>query len=124
MSQVTETVSNSSNIVDQFLNKSLEYLNSAEAFLKAEVPAFIQELIQWEFYNALGWGLIQFGMLSITIFVIYKIIKSKDYIEFTILPIAFSIIVFTLMVFNINTIIKIKVAPRVFLLEEVRQLVK
>ena len=132
MSNPTETVVNAApTIVDQFLSKSLEYLSSAEAFLKAEVPAFIQEFMTWKFYEALFyfglWVIPTIVACSIGVFSYrkYKNTGVKDNLEFAtfIITVGFLALFINSLV-NLPVIIKLKVAPRVFLLEEVRSLTK
>lgn len=120
------------NSVDQFLTKSLEYLSSAEAFLKAEMPEFIKELLAWSFYNAMFKGIILlvlfigFAILSFTFYKkhLKKPVDCYDLGTFLIGGLAFIFIFGGLLVCQIQTMIKIKLAPRVFLIEQVRDLTR
>jgi hypothetical protein len=126
MSKATEqVVDTSAEILNGFLTKSVEYLNSAEAFLKAEVPSFIQEYMAWEFYSALFSGSL---WLIATIFLIWigvKLIKARNHDN---MPgeIALLVAGFTLLftISNFYTMVKIKVAPRVYLLQELREQIR
>jgi heme/copper-type cytochrome/quinol oxidase subunit 2 len=125
-------------IMDQFLVKSLEYLGSAEAFLKSEVPAFIQEFITWKIYEAyLGLTveiLVLVGLICLSFFLVKKNAEYKKEHRYNEgnpayeIPQVFIAIVGLVMLIaiicDLHTIVKIKVAPRVFLLEEVRKLTR
>lgn len=119
---------NAKPILDQFLNKTVEYLSSAEAFLKAEVPTFVQEYMNWIFYSSLFNVIIFLLGAVIAAYFINKICKieypsdeeSGIFIVSCIALVLFSTIIF----FEAKRVIKIVVAPRVILLEEVRDLIK
>lgn len=110
-------------ITDQFLSKSLEYLGSTEAFLKAEVPAFIQEFITWKFYeNGADIILCIFGL-----FLMYKLSKIliKETLEPFIVATGFCGVILGVQLYcSTLNMIKIKVAPRVYMLEQVKSLIK
>jgi purine-cytosine permease-like protein len=123
-------------ILDQFLNKSLEYLSSAEAFLKAEVPAFVQEFMTWKYYEAMlsiGSKLFIAIILIIAANLLYKRYKKlytedrhdPDFVPYIVFSIVSGIAAFCMVVSlwePIHTMVKIKVAPRVFLIEQVKEL--
>jgi len=125
MSKATETiVAAAPNVMDQFLNKSIEYLSSAEAFLKAEVPAFIQEFMTWKLYESvidLVGTVVLIGILSFSCNKFYKANKKHNenkYGSHEGLVMGFimtGLAAFALLVAlaqPIQKIIKIKVAPR------------
>lgn len=122
MSDQTSTIS------DQFLNKALEYLSSAEAFLKAEVPAFIQELLLWNFYESLVFLVVGVLLLVAAGVLFYKPIKAKYFEDhhgpMVIFGFMFFLIGTGMVISNGLDMIKIKVAPRVFLLQEVKNLTR
>lgn len=121
-------------ILDQFLQKSVEYLSSAEAFLKTEVPAFVQELLAWEFYSSLMCA-VALGLVCVISIVLFIRFEKKDRIYFEkrgyhdsdivggqIGCGAVALITFLLTFYSVHSMVKIKVAPRVYLLEQVRHL--
>lgn len=123
-------------ILDQFLAKSLEYPGSAEAFLKSEVPAFIQEFMAWQFYQSVFMASICLIALTVGIILVVRINKAsaaykkeRDYEKDShtvgrMVSIVGIVLSSVFLSGNIHTLIKIKVAPRVFLLEEVRSLTR
>lgn len=110
-------------LLNSFTAKALEYLNSAEAFLKAEVPAYVQELLLYNFYsNLIGLIPLLIGA-SICIFILYKARKyvNNPDVIFALFPAIALVLCLAGAFDNINTIIKIKVAPRVFLIEHLKR---
>lgn len=106
----------------QFINKALEYLNSAEAFLKAEVPAYVQELLMYNFYSNLFMLISCIMGQLIIFFIVYKLYKKHYIVSEIMIPAAVIIPALTIaMIVNgtksVDKLIKIKVAPRVFLIE-------
>ena len=103
----------------QFINKALEYLNSAEAFLKAEVPAYVQELLIYNFYSNLFMLISCIMGQLIIFFIVYKLYK-KHYIVSEIMAVIIPVLTIVMIVNGVRSVdklIKIKVAPRVFLIE-------
>lgn len=125
------------NIVNTFLGKTLEYLNSTEAFLQKNVPAYVEELLQFEFYSAIFWALF-FPLLALIFGLVAKrvltVIKGKsgderDVLEgigATSLGICVLSILISLFVTpcNLQDVVKIKVAPRVYLVEKISSQLK
>lgn len=121
-------------ITKEFLTKTLEYLNSAEAFLEKNVPAYVEELLTFEVYSSvfhivLWVGLtLTFGLMSFFFYRKYKregIKKWSDLHEMTgAATILISIIALIVVSCNVHTIIKVKTAPRVFLVEKISRMVK
>lgn len=123
-----------SSIVDQFLNKSLDYLGSAEAFLKAEVPSFIQEFMSWKMYeSSFGLTVCLIGIIVSILLSIYffkKTLKFEDYdaaffckIMVFVSGTLTSILLISAISYT-KDIIKLKVAPRVYLLEQIKHITK
>ena len=126
-------------LTDQLITKALDYLKSAEAFAKAEVPAYLQEVITFHIYsNAFS----VFTYLFITLISLWTINKiqsvetgatrNRDSLFHTdnlgVPAGIFSCIGFVVGVICFfcvtHDLIKVIVAPRVFLIEYFSQLVK
>ena len=123
-------------IVDKFLNKALGYLESAEAFAQEQIPAFIEEVLRFKVYEEsvdILWGLlfIVVGILVIYITSFRKygdeketlIESDEDFVPvsffFGLLPIIFGIL---MGITSSLDVVKIKVAPRMYMLEYIKEL--
>lgn len=103
-----------------FLNKGM---TTAYEVGKQEIPEFIKEYLMYEFYHDLFWGIILISTVILACIVMYNFRKKLD--EF--IMGLFGFIIMALLMNSICFIeeaVKIKVAPRVFLMEKARQLVK
>ena len=117
-------------IMTQFLEKSMSYLQSAEVFTKKELPLFIEETLNFNLYYSSMWiilFLIIIIICSVFMFCIHKVentFSRTDKEAFTVMVIVayFTCVLFIGM--DAKTIIKIKVAPRLFLIEKVRSLTR
>lgn len=112
-------------ILDAFLGKTLEYLNSTEAFLQKNVPAYVEELLLFNFYSALFGAIVTVSILAIALIFLWNYVRkykhlSDDAAFFHGVGIFMVITIFGIASYcNILTAIKIKVAPRVYLVEKV-----
>lgn len=121
---------------DSFLGKTLEYLNSAEAFLQKNVPAYVEELLTFDFYSALLWMLVPILITALLFLVARKFrqleeaaIKGRNeeepYMVGKVLTTTFAIVMIVVSIVNgaqkIETMVKIKVAPRVYLVEKISE---
>ena len=111
--------------------KLVDMLNWAEGALKTgsdfvveQTPLYIQELLIYNFWASLTWFVISFICFIITIYATYRLVSyfvktDKDALPFTmflVLPILLSI-----MAMEKNTDwFKIKVAPRVYIVDYLR----
>lgn len=127
-------------LMDSFLNKTLEYLNSAEAFLQKNVPAFVEEMLVFDFYEAVFGSILTLVIVFLIGFITYKSYKvsnNKDKYDEdereSAAVVAFVaggifIVVSLISIFeiygNLMTAVKIKVAPRVYLVEKISEMVK
>lgn len=126
-------------LVDAFLGKTLEYLNSTEAFLQKNVPAYVEELLQFDFYEALFYTAVPVVVLlifSAITFACFKVCQnmnnSRDLRELYNVVEAISLVaaLITLIVAafavpeNLMTAVKIKTAPRVYLVDKITSQLK
>ena len=132
---------------NKLIEKALEYLSSIEAFAGKEVPAFIQELIEFKIFEHLfGYfsSLFVWGIVSIiSIYIakrLYARLKSDDakfsdgsYREDYIVPACLSVglsitfvILFTINIFDKEALRAYKAykAPRVYLVDYFKGQVK
>lgn len=128
-------------ITNEFLNKTLEYLNSAEAFLQKNVPAYVEELLVFDFYEAVFYSALPLVLLVITGILFYFTMKifinkdnkfSRESSEFSgACSVIIGMALAVLLIFSAITVpeniikaVKIKVAPRVYLVEKISSMVK
>lgn len=117
--------------LNKFGDKLLEYLNSAEIFLKANVPDFVQQFITYESWKAEMWYKFMFILLIILIViqVINMIFTAFDKYSDSNAPtiILCTGIVGTIVVFMTISayfdIKKLEMAPKVFMIERARDLI-
>ena len=118
--------------LNKLTEKALKYLESAEAFAKDNIPSFIEEILLYKVYEEgldCVWGLfvIMLGILGLYLF----IRKDKDgkrlvnseagvmIISVGLAPLVLGIIMFF---DGLLDVIKIHIAPRMYLLEYFRDL--
>lgn len=109
------------------LQSVLEFMKSGTGFVKEQAPLYVQELLQWGFYdNVISAivGMILFAPLFIYSFFTWKanLKKSHDtsdpYLLINILMLLICIPLFcAVIVPSIREAVKIKVAPRVYIVE-------
>jgi hypothetical protein len=116
--------------------KMLQYLQQFEAGVKSaadfsaeQAPLVVQEFLAWEFWsNFIGGLSCAFAMIVVLIgaFIVYKKAEegSAERIVATVLTFAFSILLLIPTSIHLSRALKIKVAPRVVVLEEISKLVK
>ena len=118
-------------IVARMLSKSAELLEKGASILADEIPKVVQEYLAWKFTENLVYGCIQIGIAVIVAVIIYKFHrflkkeKLNDEVNFS----GLSVIAYCVMllifgaflplgVSKVMTAVQIKIAPRVFLIEE------
>ncbi len=126
-------------LLNKFLDKSLSYLESAEAFTKEQVPDYVAQLYKWFIINA-SIDLLTATVIPIVVLIIvYKIFKwtirkdkkSGDYVvcssdrEGMLAAVASAgIVIFAILVIggmsSLKKIIKITIAPKVYLVDYLR----
>lgn len=124
-------------ISTELAKKMLEYLNSTEAFLQKNIPAFVEEYLTFYFYQS-TFIIAFFLLLLVLSFSLSKISKkhienfkslSREDKEFlnVMRTVPFGILLLLnafVIPININTLIKIKFAPRVYLVDELKDTLK
>ncbi len=125
--EVTELVSNT----NAALTVALEYVKTAESFVVEQAPLFIQELLAYNLAYSVFWcvfcalfiGVVVFGVVKL-----FKITKGGDMNEPRFFGSVFAVFVAswpTIGLFeNLFTAMKITLAPRLFLLEELSRLIR
>jgi uncharacterized membrane protein YraQ (UPF0718 family) len=97
----------------------------AVEFAQEQSPMVVQEFLVWKFAQSVIWvivGVIAIGALGFLIKKCVSRISKSDEGEIYFLPIAISVVVIVVICFinivpNIEQIVKVKVAPRVFMIE-------
>ena len=127
---------------EELIKKALEYLNSAEAFASKEIPAYIQELLEFKFFEHLVNYFDDF-LITVPLFILglflYKLFDkiSKDETKYNtersdangfkwLFVVGGSIALLMSLLFTNNLIeaYKIKKAPRVYMVEYFKNQVK
>jgi hypothetical protein len=112
---------------DEFLGRALKYLDSAEAFVKSEVPDFIRQYLEYEaFYHRMWvtWGFVPFGIfIIITIGILFA---CKDKFEDLVAggfvaALFFLFLAFMTVPHSYFKLKKIEMAPKVYLIEALRK---
>lgn len=106
----------------------LDTLQEGKAFTVEQAPQFVQELLKWQFYEAVffaGSALLFGAVAQVAIWSVVRRMLAKDIdhgaVSFVrIVAVAVSL---SIALANIHTAIKVKVAPRVVLVEAVRGLI-
>jgi len=122
-------------ILNQFMEKLLHYVNSAEIFANKNVPLYIEELLKYKMYDSITVIIISIIVLFIAVayFVFaLKTIKIDErigcYTDFSTFKVTSSsmVLVGAIILFVINLsictrrIIKINTAPRVYVIDYLR----
>jgi cytochrome c biogenesis protein CcdA len=119
-------------ILKQFTEKLIGYVNSAEILLKKNVPDYIDQLLKYEMLHHIIILLIGFAILflwfGIARFIYVKFIKEHGNSENLVILAGVSTIFLLVWIIwffasgtsHINSIIKINVAPKVFIIDYLR----
>lgn len=124
---------------EEMKKKFLEYVdklegaaNSVSEFAQQEIPLVLQEYLNWTFYSSLFCGLAWFVMLTLIGLLLMKLaIMGKNESGFEspecafplIFSVAFHFIAIVALLTNMYTCVKVAVAPRVVILEQIRFLI-
>lgn len=113
------------------VEKLLQYATDIEAFAKKEVPLYIQELLNYKFWSEM-FDIIFWGAPLLILSIIFFIWGAKQAKESGVssdawtgnitLGVIFFIVAVIVVYFNAGEIVKIKLAPRVYVLEYLRSL--
>ena len=121
-------------LLKQFTARLIHYVDSAEMFLKGNVPDYIEQLLKYEMYHQISIltiGFVMLALLGIVILFLYRKVylngkTSEDAdVSFWFL----SVMLFFLWIVwfatqglcSINRIVKINVAPKVYIVEYLRK---
>ncbi len=115
-------------VLNKLMEKSLEYLQSVEGFVIEHAPDYVKQLLEFEFYNSSL--IVLFFLFAVILLVGLFFIGYRLYINESnyaggfviIIPVSALLIsvFFTLEVIpSIQTMLKIKTAPKVFLVDKI-----
>lgn len=121
-------------ITIKLMEKILQYANNTEAFLNEEVPIYIKEILEFNFYNELFYLIGSLVIILVSVYVVKRniplMIKYEEEDNNTkttyhgVISLLFGVIgvLYVLILFingynSIETMIKIKTAPRVYIVE-------
>ena len=129
----------------EFLDWAKLTASKTTNFVSEQTPLYIQEYLAWIFWENLLWVVIIFSSAIISSCLTIKFYKqivgwcdpylcSKEskcfsinnvfFLFFTICSVASLITVFTAGIPSLSTVIKVKVAPRVIIVEKIKELAK
>ncbi|QRD99775.1 hypothetical protein [Salmonella enterica] len=112
-------------ILVDLLKKATDGIDSAVAFSQAQIPDVVQQLIQ---YKLISYGLrvFSFAVIMIACIIIFQWIRKRR--EDNSISIVVTVVVFFFSAFsfviNVQNVIQITIAPKVWLLEYAASLVK
>ena len=113
--------------VDQFLSSMAETLKNAKDFALEQLPIVAQEILKFNLAMAITWMVV--GLIMIVISFIFQIrvvvptVKEDiDYVPMYIIPSLGYLAGGLLILLNVMSALKITLAPRVYLLEYMAQL--
>lgn len=102
---------------------------AVENFIKEQTPLLVEEILDWNFFYHLVWMCIGLFIILISVVILMFMKKyweeiSKDDCEgIVIFPMFFTILGLLVVFSNLFYIIKIRIAPRLFILEELKSLI-
>lgn len=108
---------------EQLTNWLIEQTKNITNWTSVEIPVFVQEYLTWNFYNGILNSSLIFILFSICIYLTIKL-KKKSREEQHLLPFVVMMIVpiflsFVFFVCEVREVIKIKVAPKTYLMDKV-----
>ena len=111
-------------LIEQTMNKLLEYAQGVELFTKDNLPKYVEEVLTYEFMKSItsvGVGVALLLVLVVGLFFLFKYEKDSFNGDERCFAIGLMFMVFGvsmyLSVVGISTAYKIKYAPRVFLID-------
>ncbi|MAD98961.1 MAG: hypothetical protein Unbinned200contig1002_29 [Prokaryotic dsDNA virus sp.] len=121
-------------IINELLEKSLGYLNNAEAFVSKELPIYVTELLNFKFWEHLTTGFTDFLFMFVVlatlltllgVAIYYDINHKENVIRVMCLYTFCSLLVATALSIgvasnDIREAYKVKYAPRVYLVDYIK----
>lgn len=109
----------------------IKIIKSTQSFVADQAPDVARQMLLRGAFDAwmyLGLGLLFFGIVVVILFLVYREYKKSDDIYDirggSILALMLLIVTVVLACSNVSTLYKIKYAPKVYLLEELSDLVR
>ena len=118
------------NILEQELIKFTQIASSAAetgfAFAQEQVPLVVQELLLWDFCFYCGWAFICLLLIGACVKALKWLNKNdkRALAELSVLWLPVVIILAFSFVYNAGNAAKIKIAPKVYLLEKAAEILK
>lgn len=110
---------------EKYSEKGEQALGKAVDFVMAETPIVVQEFLMWRFWeNAIKFGIAMLFVFGFTALGIFIVVKIYEALPFAMFLFGMACGIFLL---NLNSgldALKIKVAPRVYLIEEAANFIK
>ncbi|MEK6882002.1 MAG: hypothetical protein AABY22_20455 [Nanoarchaeota archaeon] len=127
---MTNITDKTTEILNFAFNELQSVYSGSKEFLAEETPKYISELLNYEF--TYGLGTIIFSLILCILFVlafkkIFNLSKGEPDEAWTVLYIPCSIFFiwfFCYFVFNIQKVVKISIAPRVFVVDYIKDQIK
>lgn len=108
----------------------IEYVKQGADFVKEQAPLYVQELLKYYTYISIFYTIICIGLF---VFCLWLMFKTYDYLKEELNEdmgvlwaffIGGMIICFVLAMVNIETLIQVTIAPRVFVVEKLMSICK
>ena len=126
--KLIEKLSESTEQLIDFIEKTGE---TTVDFAKEQVPLVIQEVLNWGFYSNIIYGSINLIVALVCVYFVvwiwkkeYKGEDTHPFIMFVFVPVFISIPTFLHGIYFMITALKISVAPRLYLIEQLHTLIK
>lgn len=114
-------------IIDQFVISMLELLKTTKDFVVSQAPDVVREILVYSLWNSLLWASLNLIGVIIAIYFYKKVSKAKCTDDRSLggfISAVIGIVFFMGFVSNLNYVAKIKLAPKLFLIEYLSELVK
>jgi hypothetical protein len=125
MPQTVDTTATQS-ITDQFLTELLDFTKDAGAFAKEEIPLVLKEYVVWGIASSIVWLLPFMVMLFFSVRVVKWSIRVADDTDgfSVVVAIVYAMAMIPGIIFNLLDMLKAIIAPRVYLIETLSDLIK
>lgn len=110
---------------EELIKKIIEYMESSKDFIVEQAPDIIQQMLKYETFNNIFGLIIAVIILfvSIGVFIYGKYSNKTDKIYFNVynyVSIWLFIAAFAISAFAINNLVKIKISPKYFVIEKLK----
>lgn len=114
-------------IAKNYLVDTLQFLKSSSGIAITQGQLYIQEMLAWQFYSSVIWASV-FGVCALLLFLPAIYLSRKERIDgdeaaMGITSLMFAVLLTLMSFYQVNCAVKVKVAPRVVLIEKLGDMV-